>query len=353
MSFCCQTCEHRNNAIQASGSSRLDVCLVVLTFKNSPLPHKPNYRALNAVLNNILDNEETSPHPTTFTSWSPCLANYDKAVIISTAKEACSSSMSPVYDAVRQYLTTPPSIQHIFLDYSVLTLAAPSPDQRHACDIYQLQAPNLGVAGVIANRFGRDPKQSSLTLQMANCASAAFSHPGDLVKELWAWAELQDEDSMPASAAGSTFTASHESLPDTSSLESWNSDEKNMSRPVPDDDYDDRPPAYNDGTLIMIFKWSSHANADRFKHPLQASYGPNNREVRNDLWDTSVANPIRQLQGLGARTETYKLELRAVEPRTELSTRAEEPIADRVRRGSKRLSVMASGLGEKVSGLWK
>jgi hypothetical protein len=62
---------------------------------------------------------------------------------------------------------------------------------------------------------------------------------------------------------------------------------------------------------------------------------------------------VRQLQGLGAKMETYKLELRAVEPRNMTSMRVEENPSGRVRSGSKRLSLMASGWGERVSGLWK
>jgi hypothetical protein len=188
---------------------------------------------------------------------------------------------------------------------------------------------------------------------MSSCASAAFSRPGDLIKDFWAWAELQVEDPMSPSTIGSSFASSYESLPRPSPLRNLNSDEKNMSLPFPDEDDAEQAQALDDETLIMMFQWSSHADAERFKHPLQSSYGPNGEGVRSDLWDTQVAHPVRQLQGLGARTATYKLELRAVEPRLPTAMRVDENTAGRVRSGSKRLSIMASGWSEKVSGLWK
>lgn len=100
-----------------------------------------------------------------------------------------------------------------------------------------------------------------------------------------------------------------------------------------------------DETLVMIFQWSSHADADRFKHPLQKSYGPNGQEVSDDMWEKHLANPLRQSQAIGAKVDTYKLELRGVEPRMGKT-------AARERSGSRRFSAMASGFGEKVSGLW-
>ena len=102
-----------------------------------------------------------------------------------------------------------------------------------------------------------------------------------------------------------------------------------------------------DETLIMIFQWSSRTAADRFKHPLQRSYGQNGQGVSNDLWDRHVAHPVRQLEGIGAKVDMLKLELRGVEPRIEV-----EKAAVREHRRSRRFSTMASGLGEKVSGLW-
>jgi hypothetical protein len=220
-------------------------------------------------------------------------------------------------------------------------------------EIVQLQATNPGVAAAIGKHFGWDPKRSSLSHHMSSHDSAAFSRPGDLIKDFWAWAELQHGDPTSPSTAGGSFASSYESLPKPNVLRSHNSDEKNMSLPFPDEDRDDEEGhSANDETLIMIFKWSSHADAERFKHPLQISHGRNAQEIRRDLWDTQVAHPVRQLQALGAKMETYKLELRAVEPRLMTKGQAEQSTT-RMRSGSKRLSVMASGLSEKVSGLWK
>jgi hypothetical protein len=354
MAFCCRTCDHRNDAVNAfpSAPAQLDVCLITLTFKSPVLPQTRGHDALNTVLNNIIDSEETSSHPTTFTSWSPCVSAPNTVVIVSTARETCSSATSPVFGSLLKYLVQPPRVQHVYLDYAITSLAS-SPDLRMSVDVMQLQAPNPGVAAAIGKHFGWDPKRSSLSLQMSNCASAAFSRPGDLIKDFWAWAEIQHNDSISPSTAGSSFASSYESLPRPSQLKSWNSDEKNMSLPFTEEEDDEQAPAMDDETLIMIFQWSSHADAERFKHPLQASYGQNGQKIRQDMWDTQVAHPVRQLQGLGAKVETYKLELRAVEPRNLTSTQAEESPTARVRGGSKRLSKMASGWGEKVSGLWK
>lgn len=352
MSSCCRTCDHRNDAVHAftSAPSQLDVCLITLTFKSHISPNSRGYVALNTALNNIIDSEETSSHPTTFTSWSPCLTDEKTAIIVSTARETCASATSPVFNSLLQYLVKPPSVQHVYLDYSALSLATSSPDQRVAVEIIQLQATNPGTAAAIGKHFGWDPKRSSLSLQMASCASAGFGRPGDMIKDFWAWAELSHEDAMSHSIAGSSFASSYESLPKPNQLRSWNSDEKNMTLPFPAEEDDEEEQAQDDETLVMIFQWSSHADAERFKHPLQASYGQNGQNVRQDLWDTQMARPVRQLQGLGAKTVTYKLELRAVEPRQMM---AEERTTGRVRGGSKRLSIMASGFSEKVTGLWK
>jgi hypothetical protein len=354
MSFCCRTCNDRHSAVHAfpSAPAQLDVCLVTLTFKSSISPQTRGHNALNTVLNNIIDSEETSSHPTTFTSWSPCLSAPNTAIIVSTARETCSSSASPVFDSLLKYLTQPPRIQHVYLDYSILSLAS-SPEQRVPVDIIQLQATNPGVAAAVGKHFGWDPKRSSLSLQLSNCASAAFSRPGDLIKDFWAWAEIQQNDPVSPSTNASSFASSYESLPRPNPLKSWNSEEKNMSLPFSEEEDDEQVPAMDDETLIMIFQWSSHANAERFKHPRQASYGQNGQEVRRDLWDTQVAHPVRQLQGLGAKLVTYKLELRAVEPRNLTAMPAEESPTGRVRSGSKRLSMMASGWSGKVSGFWK
>ncbi|KAJ4317572.1 hypothetical protein N0V94_004865 [Neodidymelliopsis sp. IMI 364377] len=95
---------------------------------------------------------------------------------------------------------------------------------------------------------------------------------------------------------------------------STNSDEKNMSLYFAEDEDEDFHDTDNE-SLVMVFQWHDHAAADRFKHPLQKSYGPNGESVRSDLWDEHVARPVRHFQGLGANVEIYKLELRAIEPR--------------------------------------
>jgi len=332
--------------------SQLNVSLISLTFKSDiATPNTKQHIALNKVLNDIVDSVESSAHPTTFTSWSPSLSDPRTAVIISTAIYACSAS-SPLFDSLHGFLTQLPHVQHIYLDYSILSLAASGAEQRVPCDIITLQAPNPGVAAAIGKHFGWDPKKSSLALQMSQGTSAAFSRPGDLIKDFWAWAELRHEDPMSPSTIGSSFASSHESLPAPSQLMSWNSDEKNMSLPFPEVEQEESNQDMDDETLVMIFQWSNHEAGDRFKHPLQISYGENGELVRKDLWDSQVAHPIRQLQLMGAKSVMHKLELRAVEPRVD-SKLEMAPVGSRVRSGSKRLSMIASGLSDKVSGLWR
>ena len=98
----------------------------------------------------------------------------------------------------------------------------------------------------------------------------------------------------------------------------------------------------------MIFQWHDHVAADRFKNTSQRGYGPNGVSVDSQLWVKHILRPLHQFQGQGARLETYKLELRAVPPRIR---RTKETWRDKS--GSKRLSMMAVGLGEKVSGIWR
>lgn len=356
MSLCCGTCDHRHASVTAfpASPSQLDVCIVTLTFRTPLSADTKPYTALNTVLNNIINSVESSSHPTTFTAWSPCLSNPSIAVVISTAYEVCSSASSPVFSDILGYLKQPPGIQHIYFDYSIVSLAASSPEHRMPVDIIQIQTPDPGVAAAIGKHYGWDPKRSSLALQLSSCAPAAFSRPGDLIKDYWAWAELPHESSLSPSTVGTSLASSHESLAKPEPLRSYNSDEKNMSLPFPEEDEEERDAqATDDEALVMIFQWSSHEAANRFKHPLQTSYGSNGAKVSNDLWDRHVAHPLRQLQSLGARIETRKLELRAVEPRSDVGgTEADKP-SGRIRSGSKRLSIIASVLGERVSGLWR
>jgi hypothetical protein len=107
-----------------------------------------------------------------------------------------------------------------------------------------------------------------------------------------------------------------------------------MSLYYAEDEEDDSDEA-EDEALVMIFQWHDHTAADRFKHPLQKSYGPNGEAVRNDLWDEHVARPVRHFQSHGAKLETYKLELRAVEPRLQSRVRSGSKAVDRERSGTK------------------
>lgn len=345
---CCRTCDHRNHAVHTSQSapSLVDLCLVALSFKEDVLPHSGAYAALNTLLNDVIDAVDSSSHPSKFTSWSPCLTNPRIAFIVTTASETCSHANSPIYNDVFAYLAGPPRIKHVYLDYSVISLSASLQDQRIPCEIIALNAPNSAIAAAIGKHFGWEPKRSSLSSQLQNSATA-FSRPGDLIRDFWAWAELPHDGSISRSSSlGSSST--HLPAP----LVSVNSEEKNMSLYFSEDE-DDGVHETDDESLVMIFQWHDHAAADRFKHPLQKSNGPNGEAVRNDLWDEHVARPIRHFQGLGAKLDTYKLELRAVEPRIQSRTRAASKSAGRERSGSKRLSMMALGLGEKVSGIWR
>ncbi|KAF1960266.1 hypothetical protein CC80DRAFT_544715 [Byssothecium circinans] len=333
----CRTCEARNHALSTSIPNQLNVSLVTLTFK-TPVDH-PNsrpYVSLNTVLNNITDAAESTSHPSVFTTWSPCLSDPNVAVILTTASETCRDSRSAIFEPVFQYLSSPPDVSHVYLDLAVLSLAASSPEQRIAVDIIILGAPNPSVAGAIGRCFGWDPRRNALSPQMeAGDVGAAFSRPGDLIRDFWAWAELrQGNPSSPSSSVGSA----NESF-ERPSLISTNSEEKNMSMFFAEDEERHNR---EEETLIMIFQWSSHVDGDRFKHPLQKSYGRNGRDVSDHMWERHIAHPVRQMQGIGAKTSMFRLELRGVEPRIDNGK-----ASTRDRSGSRRL---ASGFGERVSG---
>jgi hypothetical protein len=327
--------------------SLVDVCLVALTFKEDVSPHTRSYIALNTLLNDIIDAADSSSHPSAFTSWSPCLLDPRTAVIVTTASETCSDYTNSIYDDVSSFLARLPRIQHVYLDYSILSLSSPSPEQRIPCEMMILKAPTSGIAAAIGKHFGWEPKRSSLSTHLQNTAPAAFSRPGDLTRDFWAWAELPHDGRISRS---SSLGSSSTHLP--SPLVSTNSDEKNMSLYYAEDGDSDFDEA-DEEALVMIFQWHDHAAADRFKHPLQKSYGPNGEAVRNDMWDEHVARPLRHFQSHGAKLQTHKLELRAVEPRLQTRMRSGSKAAGRERSGSKRLSLMALGLGEKVSGMWR
>lgn len=340
----CRTCENREHAAQPSSSTRpsLEVCLIILSFR-APVAasNAYAYTALNLLLNNITDAAETTSHPTSFTAWSPCTINPATVAILTTANETCHDGTSPVFEPVLKHLWAPPSVRHVYLNYSAVSLATSSPDEKISCDVIVVQGSNPGVAGAIGKRFGWDPARSALSSQVGISSQAAFSKPGDLINDLWAWAELHPGASTPPSSSNGS---GYGSFDNGSALMSTNSDEKNMSLFYAEDG---EARSMEDETLITIFHWRSRADADRFKHPLQRSYGQNGQAVSNDMWDRNVAHPIRQLQGLGAKTDTFKLELRGVEPRMQAGR-----AAARERSGSRKFSAMASGFGEKVSGLW-
>ncbi|KAJ4994237.1 hypothetical protein SVAN01_00066 [Stagonosporopsis vannaccii] len=348
-SSCCRTCNHRNQAVCASQTtpSLVDICLIALTFAEDILPHTKSYAALNTLLNDIIDAADSSSHPSTFTLWSPCLSNPRVAVIITTATETCSDATSSIYTDILALFATRISIQHVYLDYSILSLATSTHEQRVPCDVMALKAPTSGIAASIGKHFGWEPKRSSLSSQMQNTAPAAFSRPGDLIRDFWAWAELPHDGRISRS---SSLESSSTHLP--APLVSTNSDEKNMSLYFAEDEEKDLDET-DEEALVMIFQWHDHEAAARFRHPLRKSYGPNGEAVRSDLWEEQVARPLRHFQSHGARLETYKLELRAVEPRIKARMRAGSKSAGRERSGSKRLSTMAFGLGEKVSGIWR
>lgn len=347
-SSCCRTCDNRNDIIHASRSilSLVDVCFVALTFKEDALLHTKSYTALNTLLNDIIDAADSSSHPSAFTSWSPCLSDPKTAVVVTTASETCSNSANLIYNDIYEFLARPPSIQHVYLDYSVLSLS-PSLEQRIPCDLMTLRAPTSGIAAAIGKHFGWEPKRSSLSSHLQNTAPVAFSRPGDLIRDFWAWAELPHDGQVSRS---SSLGSSSTHLP--TMLKNTNSDEKNMSLYYAEDE-DEEIDEVDEEALVMIFHWHDHEAADRFKHPLQKSYGPNGEAVRNNLWDEHVARPVRHFQSHGAKLETYRLELRGVEPRLQTRMQSGSKTAGRERSGSRRLSLMALGLGEKVSGIWR
>ncbi|KAF1928726.1 uncharacterized protein M421DRAFT_391606 [Didymella exigua CBS 183.55] len=153
---CCRTCDNRNHAIHTSPSnpSPVDVCLIALAFKEDVSPHTNSYKALNTLLNDFIDGADSSSHLSAFTSWSPCLSDPRTAVVVTTASETCSNSANLIYNDIFGFLTRPPSIQHVYLDYSILSLASSSLEQRILCDLMTLRAPTSGIAAAIGKHFG-------------------------------------------------------------------------------------------------------------------------------------------------------------------------------------------------------
>jgi hypothetical protein len=273
--------------------------------------------------------------------------------------ETCSSATAPVFDVVRDQLEREPNIQHVYLDRSVVSLSASSPEERISVDLVQLHAPTLGVAVAMGKCFGWDPTRSSLSAQPRMRASASFVSPGDLVRDFWAWAELPWQ--FPATSPLSS--GSYEELPFAEPvLVSTNPDENRLnskldeskkSLPIPKGK-DDAPPPYTTGeTLNTLFQWSSRADGERFKDPMHESLGPHGDNIATNTWSKQVADPVARLKQLGARVETRSLELRGVEPRVLSQKGATDKKGNMNTSRTKRLSLMASGLSEKVSGLWK
>lgn len=338
--MCCRTCEHRNHAVhaQSTTNSLLSVCIIALTFKEACAPRTKTYAALKLLLNNIVDDAESLPHPSTFTSWSPCLSDPKTAVIVTTASDSCFDATLPIYADISRYLAEPPSIQHIYVDHSAVGLGVSDPNATKACDIFTLKAPTLNVASEIGNTFGWDPERHSLSSRIESNTPSTFLHlPGDLIRDFRAWSE---RPLRPSSRSNSLGSSSYRTLHST------NSDEQIASL---DEPLDEAPSTQE--TLVMVFSWHDHASADRFKHPLLKSYGPNREDIQRGLWEETVAQPVRAMEELGAEVHAYKLELRAVEPRGEAPSRA------RADSKTKRLGLLASELGGRVSGrvtgLWR
>lgn len=338
MASTCPTCEHRIEAVTAwpAPPSQLDVCVVTLRLIQPITPsHAETHLALNTLLNNIVDHEDSTPHPSTFTVWSPSRSDPSTAVIITTVRGVCDHSSSPIFEGIRRVSREPPKVRHMYIDMAVTSLAASSPAARIACDIIQLRTWRPEVAAAMGKMFGWEPQHSSISRQLEKNTSAAFSRPGDLIRDFWAWAEV------PYTSPESPSSSASSSVPSIASRSSQTLAEQQLNT------------AMDEETLVMMFQWSNRTDADRFKDIYKKSYGPNGEEVQMGLWKWKVLNPISQLERLEVQAEILELELRAVEPRlciNEESSNTESAV--RERRRSKRLSVIVSELGDKVSGWW-
>lgn len=349
MPSCCRTCDHREHAVHSTVQTLLCVAFIVLDFRvpvslnEASSVFKPWYTELKSVLRHIRDAADSTSHPYCFTTWSPCLDDKTKVAILTTSTETCSEGTSPIFGPLLRHLKEPPSVQHVMLDYGIVSVGSPEADKKTPCDLIFLKAPDARVAGAIGKRFGWVSKKSSLSSQTDVKAGAAFSRPGDLIRDFWGWSELPRPPLSP-----SISHHSHGSYESAQVLRSTNTDEKNMALDFPEDE-DDAGNRDDEG-LVMLFQWSSHTDGDRFKHPLQQSVGPNGEDVSPDLWDRHIANPVRQLQSVGAKVERYKLELRGVDDKLEVDNNG---AGARERSGSRRLSTMATEFSDRLSGLWR
>ena len=348
MAATCRICEYRNEAV-ASSTTQLHVRVISLTFKDSITPSTTNSRTpLNTLLYNIVDNQDAAPNSTTFTAWSPCLNDPKTVVIITTIQHVCDDPASTIFNVVKEELASPPEILHATLSLDAMSLAPSSPEQRIACDIIRLQPVQPGVSILIGEKFGWNPKCSSLFPKVARGTSSNLGRPGDLVKDFRVWTKQSHSRSRKSSISTGSGTLSCSSLVSLNS----NEDELRTSSSLPGDKL--QLPHPEEETLLMIFQWSNHANGNRFKDQGKLSYGPNEVAVSSSLWEREVAIPICQLQQQGTMVNTYSLELRTVEPRPRNQIDGEilrSPIETGSRR--RRLTNIATDLGEKVSRLWR
>ncbi|KAF1993121.1 hypothetical protein P154DRAFT_528015 [Amniculicola lignicola CBS 123094] len=322
----CRTCEDRTNDLNTISTTPtlVDVCLITLTFSNSNAAyHQSTCIALNTLLNDIKDSGDFAAL-NRFILWSPWLCNSRTIIILTTASETCSKSTSPIYQPVLQHLSTPPKVQNIRLDYSVLSLANSTTHEGNAkipCDIITLSATEPNIASEIGKRFGWNPKQSSLTAKINTHGPFCFGRSGDLIRDFWAW------------------TGAPPGYPTSPSSASLGSDDYSYDTELHEDE---------DETLVMIFQWSSHKSAERFKNPLMPSYGLNEEQLDQDMWDACVARPVRSLDELGADVHCYSLQLQNVEDRIGTVKESKREISHR-----RKLSDRAAELGERISGWWK
>lgn len=258
-------------------------------------------------------------------------------VILTTAAEEVITADSPIFTPLTKFLAKPPSLSSFKFDHSIVSLAANSPRPSIALDIILLHAPTSSVAVEVGKKFGWDPKRSSL-VDVINQTEPGTNFPrlGDLVRDFFAWADWTSEEASSSNSAKA----------DTKS-----GDPSAKGLTLNDANSHDKKAEIEQETLLMMFQWSSISNGDRFKNPDLKSQGANGREIPEDFWNQRIAHPVKELQDIGARVETFRVELRGVE-----CVEYVEPVEEkekRTTRTSRRLSAMASGIGERVSGLWR
>lgn len=343
----CQICANRQsdlNEPRLESSEPPPLLIIVLHFKtlltknpsSRSIPDSPHYTALQRTLASITSYVETVHQLAQFTTWSPALDDGHIAIILTTAAEDTISATSPVFAPVTEFLVKPPWLASFKFDPSIVSLAASSPHPSIAVDIILLTAPNSSIAVEIGKTFGWGPKRSSLA-DVINRREPGSPFPiyGDLVRDFFGWADWTSEDT---SSSQTPKTDTKSGAPSAKGLT------------LNDADSHDEATATEHETLVMIFQWSSSSKGERFKDPAQTSYGINGRKIFKDFWK-HIADPVKEMQVLGANVESYRLMLRGVEFTEEVQE--EKKKKKKHTRSSRSLSVMASGLGERVSGLWK